>query len=66
MNYLADLHVHSHYSRATSKASHLHGLAAWAAVKGIAVVVDGASRSEEHTSELQVTPEPLSRMPSSA
>ena len=32
MNYLADLHVHSHYSRATSKASHLHGLAAWAAV----------------------------------
>ena len=41
MNYLADLHVHSHYSRATSKASHLHGLAAWAAVKGIAVVATG-------------------------
>ena len=41
MNYLADLHVHSHYSRATSRASHLHGLAAWAAVKGIDVVATG-------------------------
>lgn len=41
MNYIADLHVHSHYSRATSKASHLYGLAAWAAVKGIGVVGTG-------------------------
>jgi uncharacterized protein (TIGR00375 family) len=41
VNYTADLHIHSHYSRATSKASHLHGLAAWAAVKGIAVVGTG-------------------------
>ncbi len=35
MRYLADLHIHSCYSRATSKASNLHGLAAWARVKGI-------------------------------
>lgn len=41
MRYIADLHIHSHYSRATSKASNLHGLAAWAAVKGIGVVATG-------------------------
>jgi len=41
VNYIADLHIHSHYSRATSKASHLHGLAAWAAVKGIGVAATG-------------------------
>ncbi|MCL2340121.1 MAG: endonuclease Q family protein, partial [Proteobacteria bacterium] len=41
MNYIADLHIHSHYSRATSKASNLYGLAAWAAVKGIGVVGTG-------------------------
>ncbi|MFP7755648.1 UvrD-helicase domain-containing protein [Thermodesulfobacteriota bacterium B35] len=41
MQYIADLHIHSRYSRATSKASHLHGLAAWAAVKGIQVVGTG-------------------------
>ncbi len=39
--YIADLHIHSRYSRATSKASHLHGLAAWAAIKGIQVVGTG-------------------------
>jgi uncharacterized protein (TIGR00375 family) len=41
MPYIADLHIHSHYSRATSKASNLPGLAAWAAVKGIDVVATG-------------------------
>lgn len=41
MKYIADLHIHSLYSRATSKASHLHGLAAWAAIKGIGVVGTG-------------------------
>ena len=41
MQYIADLHIHSRYSRATSKASHLHGLAAWAAIKGIQVVGTG-------------------------
>lgn len=41
MHYTADLHIHSLYSRATSKTSHLHGLAAWAAIKGIDVVGTG-------------------------
>ena len=41
MRYIADLHIHSLFSRATSKASHLQGLAAWAAVKGIQVVGTG-------------------------
>jgi uncharacterized protein (TIGR00375 family) len=41
MNFVADLHIHSLYSRATSKASTLFGLAAWAAVKGIKVVGTG-------------------------
>ncbi|NOQ45783.1 MAG: AAA family ATPase [Desulfobulbaceae bacterium] len=41
MRYIADLHIHSLYSRATSKASHLHGLAAWAAIKGINVLGTG-------------------------
>lgn len=41
MPFIADLHIHSHYSRATSKASTLHGLAAWAAVKGIDLVATG-------------------------
>ncbi|XOF32445.1 MAG: UvrD-helicase domain-containing protein [Candidatus Electrothrix sp. YB6] len=41
MPYIADLHIHSHYSRATSKASNLDGLAAWAAIKGIDLVATG-------------------------
>jgi uncharacterized protein (TIGR00375 family) len=41
MSYIADLHIHSRYSRATSKASTLHGLAAWAAIKGIDLVATG-------------------------
>ena len=40
-SYIADLHIHSRYSRATSKASTLHGLACWAVIKGIDVVGTG-------------------------
>ncbi len=40
-SYIADLHIHSLYSRATSKASNLYGLACWAAIKGIQVVGTG-------------------------
>ncbi len=41
MKYIADLHIHSLFSRATSKSSNLAGLAAWAAVKGIDVLGTG-------------------------
>ncbi|HIJ78472.1 MAG: UvrD-helicase domain-containing protein [Desulfobulbaceae bacterium] len=41
MKYIADLHIHSPFSRATSKASNLAGLYAWSKVKGINVVGTG-------------------------
>lgn len=41
MDYIADLHIHSPYSRATSKESTLAGLFAWARVKGIQIVGTG-------------------------
>ena len=41
MEYIADLHIHSPYSRATSRESTLQGLLAWARVKGIQVVGSG-------------------------
>lgn len=41
MIFLADLHVHSHYSRATSRSSNLVELARWAAMKGLRVIVTG-------------------------
>lgn len=41
MQYSADLHTHSLYSRATSKESNLSGLAKWARIKGINIVATG-------------------------
>lgn len=41
LEYIADLHVHSSYSRATSSESTLAGLAAWARVKGIQLLGTG-------------------------
>jgi ATP-dependent DNA helicase UvrD/PcrA len=41
MDYIADLHIHSPYSRATSKESSLTGLAGWARVKGIQLLGSG-------------------------
>jgi len=41
MRYIADLHVHSHYSRATSKDLNLESLYRWARVKGINLVGTG-------------------------
>ena len=59
MRYIADLHIHSHYSRATSKASNLHGLAAWAAVKGIGVVATGDFTHPGWFAHLQECLEPV-------
>lgn len=41
MTYYADLHIHSRYSRATSKNLNLEALALWAQLKGIQVVGTG-------------------------
>lgn len=41
MNFIADLHIHSPFSRATSKKSDLAGLAAWARIKGIDLIGTG-------------------------
>lgn len=41
MLYTADLHIHSHYSRATSKDLNLESLYQWARIKGINVVGTG-------------------------
>ena len=41
MDYIADLHTHSLFSRATSRESTLFGLSAWARIKGIQVVGSG-------------------------
>jgi len=41
MFYIADLHLHSHYSRATSKDLNLESLYQWARLKGINVVGTG-------------------------
>ena len=41
MDYIADLHIHSPFSRATSPKSTLDVLAAWAMIKGIQVVGTG-------------------------
>ncbi|MCK5579928.1 MAG: hypothetical protein KAJ18_01495 [Candidatus Omnitrophica bacterium] len=39
--FYVDSHIHSHYSRATSKRCNLEGLALWAQIKGIQVVGTG-------------------------
>ncbi|MBN2535275.1 MAG: UvrD-helicase domain-containing protein [Spirochaetales bacterium] len=41
MKYIADLHTHSSYSRATSKAANLEGYYQWAKVKGIHLIGTG-------------------------
>ena len=41
MSFVADLHIHSHLSRATSKQCNLEGLQYWAQLKGVRVVGTG-------------------------
>ncbi|MBN1494475.1 DNA helicase UvrD [Candidatus Peregrinibacteria bacterium] len=41
MKFYADLHIHSHYSRATSKKMDLENLYKWAQIKGIKVIGTG-------------------------
>ncbi len=39
--YIADLHIHSHYSRATSREMNIDGIAKYARIKGISLVGTG-------------------------
>ena len=45
MQFIADLHIHSRYARATSRELNLENLHKWAALKGITVVGTGISRT---------------------
>jgi uncharacterized protein (TIGR00375 family) len=58
MNYIADLHIHSPFSRATSPDCSPAGLAAWARIKGIRVVATGAVTHPGWLSRLQQELEP--------
>ena len=53
MKFIADLHTHSHYSRATSKSLDPEHLALWAQKKGIRVVGTGDFTHPGWVSELQ-------------
>jgi len=53
MRYVADLHVHSRYSRATSSEADLAGFYRWARIKGIGVVGTGDFTHPGWFAELQ-------------
>lgn len=58
MNYVADLHIHSPFSRATSPDCSPAGLAAWARIKGIQIVATGDLTHPGWLSRLQQELEP--------
>lgn len=58
MRFIADLHIHSLYSRATSKTSNLASLAAWARIKGVHVLGTGDFTHPFWFQELQNILEP--------
>lgn len=55
---IVDLHVHSHYSRATSKNADLSGLYYWGKLKGINIIGTGDFTHPEWFAELRETMEP--------
>ncbi|MBU0664707.1 MAG: endonuclease Q family protein [Proteobacteria bacterium] len=58
MRFIADLHIHSLYSRATSKSSHIRSLAAWSQIKGVHLLGTGDFTHPLWFRELQETVEP--------
>jgi DNA helicase II / ATP-dependent DNA helicase PcrA len=58
MRFIADLHIHSHFSRATSKSLVPEGLFVWAQKKGITVIGTGDFTHAGWLSELQEKLEP--------
>ena len=53
MNFIADLHIHSRFSRATSKQLNPRHLAAWARCKGIDVLGTGDFTHPQWRTELR-------------
>jgi uncharacterized protein (TIGR00375 family) len=51
--FTADLHIHSRFSRATSKNLNIRGLAAWARIKGLDVLGTGDFTHPEWVAEMQ-------------
>ncbi|MFZ3071855.1 MAG: endonuclease Q family protein [Thermodesulfobacteriota bacterium] len=61
MRLIADLHVHSNYSRATSKDMTLDGIAPWAKRKGIDIVGTGDFTHPAHFSSIEKKLEPTGK-----
>lgn len=53
MSYIADLHIHSKYSRATSRDMELEPLTRWAKIKGISMLGTGDFTHPEWLAELE-------------
>lgn len=58
MRFLADLHVHSHYSRATSKEMNIVSLTKWSQLKGTHLIGTGDFTHPRWFDEMQRTLEP--------
>ncbi len=58
MCFIADFHIHSYLSRATSPQMNLENIYKWAQIKGIAVVGTGDFTHPEWFAELQEKLEP--------
>lgn len=56
--YVADLHIHSYYSRATSKNLNLEHLAKWAQIKGVQLLATGDIAHPGWLAEMQEKLEP--------
>jgi len=58
MKIIADLHIHSYYSRATSKSLNLEHLNKWAQIKGLKIVATGDITHPKWFEEMQQKLEP--------
>ena len=58
MKFVADLHIHSHYSRATSRHLNIPSLAAWSRIKGVHVLGTGDFTHPVWLQQLKETLEP--------
>lgn len=58
MRFIADLHIHSHYSRATSRDLNLESVYQWARIKGLQVIATGDFTHPGWMAELEEKLEP--------